>query len=133
MVIYSLVFSNVAFGQSTASDMQQVVLEAYDLKNVVIFSTTEKRLNRGGDGVAVALAHIIGQSTVSDSQIERICTILDSAFRWPQLIETPVDRNADVSLLLLESRRLHTNDPAVREKISVLRSHLISLYKNGGG
>jgi hypothetical protein len=104
-------------------------MEAYDLKNSLIYSTTEKRLSRGGDGIAVALAHIIGQSTVSDPQIERICALLDSAFRWPQLIENATDRKPDVSLLLLESSRLRTNNSAVRDKISALQSRLMTLNK----
>jgi hypothetical protein len=84
---------------------------------------------QGGDEVAVALVHIIGPSTVSDSQIERICNLLDDAFRFPDLIEKPRDRNPDVSLLLLESSRLHANNPVVRDKISALQNHLMSLYK----
>jgi hypothetical protein len=56
-------------------------------------------------------------------------SLLDIAFQFPVLIEKPRDRNPDVSLLLLESSRLRTNNPAVRDKLSALQSHLMTLYK----
>jgi hypothetical protein len=137
VLICSLAFSRVTHGQSgannldSATNLNNLVREVYDLKSTILmFSVTQKTLNRGGDAVGVDLAHIIGQSTVSDQQIERICLILEEAFRWPQLIENTTDRKPDVSLLLLDSSRLRTNNPAARDKISAVRSHLISLYKD---
>ncbi|WP_353073135.1 hypothetical protein [Tunturiibacter gelidiferens] len=130
-MICSAAFSNMALGQSTApeSDMDGVVAQAYDLKNTLTISTTEKTIYREGDGVAVALTHIIGHAMVNDQQIERICSILETAFRYPQLIVNPRNRNPDVSLLLLESARLRSSNPIVKDKIDVLKSHLISIYK----
>jgi hypothetical protein len=121
----------MALGQSAfpEPDMDGVIAQAYDLKNVLIVSTTEKTIYRGGDEVAVVLAHIIGQTTVNDQQIERICAMLETAFSYPKLIVNPKNRNPDVSLLLLGSGKLHTSNPAVRNKISVLQSHLMNLYE----
>ena len=116
-------------GQSLATVLQNVVKEIYEPDNYIVYSTSDKLIHRGGDEVAVALIHIIGPSTVSDSKIERICDLLDSAFRFPDLIEKPGDRNPDVSLLLLESDRLRTNNPVLRGKVSAVQSHLMSLYK----
>ena len=117
-------------GQSLSTVLQDVVREVYEPGNYVISSTSDKSIYRGGDEVAVALVHLIGPSMVSDSKIERVCYLLDNAFRFPDLIEKPRDRNPDVSLLLLESSRLRTNNPAMRTKISALQSHLMTLYKN---
>jgi hypothetical protein len=116
-------------GQSPSDDLHNVVKGVYEPDNYMSYSTSDKLIRRGGDEVAVALAHIIGPSTVSDSKIERVCAILETAFSYPQLIVNPKNRKPDVSLLLLESGRLHTNNPAVRDKISALQSHLMSLYK----
>lgn len=116
-------------GQSLSTVLQDVVKEVYEPDNYIIYSTSDKLIHRGGDEVAVALVHIIGPSKVSDSKIERVCDLLDSAFRFPNLIEKPRDRNPDVSLLLLESSKLRTNNPSVRAKISALQSHLMRLYK----
>jgi hypothetical protein len=116
-------------GQSLSTVLQDVVKQVYEPDNYIIYSTSDKMIHRGGDEVAVALIHIIGRSTVSDSKIERICDLLDSAFRFPDLIEKPRDSNPDVSLLLLESSRLRTKDPALRNKISALQSHLMNSYK----
>jgi hypothetical protein len=128
---FSLILVNAARGQSTVvePDIDGAVTQAFDLNATPLFSTTEKILNRGGDGVAVTLIHIIGQSTVSDQQIERICSILETAFRYPQLIVNLKDRTPDVSLLLLQSDKLRTNDPGVRNKVLSVRSHLMGLYK----
>jgi hypothetical protein len=116
-------------GQSLSDDLQNVVNEVYEPDNYLSYSTSDKLIRRGGDEVAVSLAHIIGPSMVSDSKIERVCAILETAFSSPQLIVNPKNRRPDVSLLLLESSRLHTNNPVVRDKISALQNHLMSLYK----
>lgn len=131
VLICTFAFLNVARAQSAfpEPDVDGVVAQAYNLKNTLIVSTTEKTLYREGDGVAVALTHIIGQATVSDQQIERICSILETAFTYPQLIVNPRNRNPDVTLLLLESAKLRSSNPIVRDKLDVLRSHLISVYK----
>jgi hypothetical protein len=121
----------VAGGQSAApeNDTTGVIAQAYDLKNVLIASTTEKTLYREGDGVAVALAHIIGQATVNAQQIERICSLIETAFSYPQLIVSSKNSKPDVSLLLLESSKFRTSDRAMQDKISALQSHLMTLYK----
>jgi hypothetical protein len=116
-------------GQSLSDDLQNVVKEVYEPDNYLSYSTLDKLIRRGGDEAAVALAHIIGPSMVSDSKIERVCAILETAFSYPQLIVNPKNRRPDVSLLLLESARLRTNNPGVRAKISALQSHLMTLYK----
>lgn len=116
-------------GQSLSAGLQNVVKGVYESDNYIMDSGSEKLIHRGGDEVAVALVHVIGPSLVTDLEIERICNLLDNAFRFPNLIEKPRDRNPDVSLLLLESSRLRTNNPAVRDKISALQSHLMNLYK----
>jgi hypothetical protein len=116
-------------GQSLSDDLRNVVKEVYEPDNYLSYSTSDKLIRRGGDEVAVALAHIIGPLMVSDSKVERVCVILETAFSSPQLIVNPKNRKPDVSLLLLESSRLGTNNPALRDKISALQSHLMSLYK----
>jgi hypothetical protein len=116
-------------GQSLSEDVQNVVKVAYASDQFMWDSGSDKVTHRGGDEVAVALVHVIGPSPVTDLGIERICNLLNEAFRFPDLIEKPRDRNPDVSLLLLESSRLRTNNPALREKISTLQSHLMIFYK----
>ncbi len=104
------------------------------MKRTISYGIQDRRRRsiEGGDEVAVALVHIIGSSSVTDEEIKRICNLLDEAFTVPDIIVNPLNRHPDVSLLLLDSSRLRTNNPAVRAKISALQSHLISLYKNGG-
>jgi hypothetical protein len=116
-------------GQPLPEAVHNVAKAVYETENFIWDSGSDKVIHRGGDEVAVALVHIIGSSSVTDLEIERICNLLDSAFQFPGLIENPRDRNPDVSLLLLESSRLRTNNPAVRDKISALQNHLMSLYK----
>jgi hypothetical protein len=131
LLICSLAFSNVARGQSAVpeNDIDGVIAQAYDLKNVLIVSVTQKTLYREGDGVAVALAHIVGQGAVNDQRIGSICSLIETAFSYPQLIVNPKNSKPDVSLLLLGSSRFSTSDPAVRNKISALQSHLMTFYK----
>jgi len=116
-------------GQSLPEAVQNVAKAVYETDHFIWDSGSDKVIHRGGDEVAVALVHIIGSSSVTDLEIERICNLLDEAFRVPAIIEKPRDRNPDVSLLLLESNKLRTNNPAVRDKISAVQSHLMSLYK----
>lgn len=116
-------------GQPLSEAVQNVVKGVYESDQVIWDSVSVKMIQRGGDEVAVALVHVIGSSSVTDLGIERICSLLDIAFQFPVLIEKPRDRNPDVSLLLLESSRLRTNNPAVRDKLSALQSHLMALYK----
>ena len=116
--------------QNNISELEKTVSEAYDLGSLGIgYSTTQKYLTRGGDEVAVLLVHLISRSTPNDQQIERICVIIDYAFRAPQLITETRDRKPDVALLLLDSERTRTNDPSIRNTVSTLKSRLLSLYK----
>jgi hypothetical protein len=116
-------------GQSLPDDVHNVAKAVYEADNFIWDSGSDKVIHRGGDEVAVALVHIIGSSVVTDLEIERICILLYDAFKVPDIIVNPRDRHPDVSLLLLESSKLHTNNPTVRDKISTLQSHLINLYK----
>jgi hypothetical protein len=116
-------------GQSLSDGLQNVVKGVYESDNYITDSGSGKLIHRGGDEVAVALVHVIGPSSVTDLEIERICNLLDEAFRFPALIEKPRDRHPDVSLLLLESSRLRTNNPDLQAKVSALRSHLVGLYQ----
>ena len=116
-------------GQPLSEAVQNVVKAVYDSDQVIWDSSSIKVVQRGGDEVAVALVHIIGSSSVTDLEIERICNLLDEAFRVPAIIEKPRDRNPEVSLLLLESSRLRTNNLDLQAKISALRSHLVGLYQ----
>ena len=116
-------------GQPLSEAVQNVVKGVYESDQIIWDSASVKMIQRGGDEVAVALVHVIGSSSVTDLGIERICILLDSAFQFPVLIEKPRDRNPDVSLLLLESSRLRTNNAALQEKVSTLRSYLVGLYQ----
>jgi hypothetical protein len=116
-------------GQPLSEAIQNVVKAVYDSDQVIWDSSSIKVVQRGGDEVAVALVHVIGSSPVTDLGIERICSLLYGAFQFPSLIEKPRDRNPEVSLLLLESSRLRTNNLDLQAKISALRSHLVGLYQ----
>jgi hypothetical protein len=74
-----------ARGGQSSDDLQNVVKGVYEPDTYMSYSTSEKLIRRGGDEVAVALAHIVGPATVSDSKIERVCAILETAFSYPQL------------------------------------------------
>jgi hypothetical protein len=115
--------------QSSSDDVQNVVKVAYTSDQLLWDSGSDKLTHRGGDEVAVALVHVIGPSPVTDLGIERICYLLNEAFRFPDLIEKPRDRHPDVSLLLLESGKLRTNNPELQGRVSALRSQLLSLYQ----
>jgi hypothetical protein len=118
-----------AKGVATSDYIPDAVKGIYEQDNTVVWDSSSLKLfHRGGDEVAVALAHIVGPSKMSDSKIERICDLIDVSFQSLNLIEKPKNRNPGVSLLLLESDRLHTSNPALREKIASLRTRLINLY-----
>lgn len=118
-------------GQSQISDPSSIITQAYDLNsNLIFFSTTEKVLMRSGDAVAITLAHTIGRKNIKDAQIERVCILLELAFKDPQLITDASNSNPDVSLLLLQSNKMHTDDVVLERRISALRNYLIRVYKN---
>ena len=118
-----------AKGLTTSDFIPDAVKGIYEPDSTVVWDSPSLKLfHRGGDEVAVALAHLVGPSKVGDSKIERICELIDASFQSPNLIEKPKNRNPDVSLLLLGSDRLNTSNPALRDKIAALRTRLLSRY-----
>jgi len=130
VVIAGLLGSACGAQQAQSNQLDELIAQSYDLtSDALMFSTTQKYLGRGGDAVGIALAHMVGQNSVSDKQAERICLLLEAAFRWPDLIEGATDRKPDISVLLLESLGRRSPNPGVKAKMLDLRSRLLLLYE----
>jgi len=84
-----------------------------------------KQVRRGGDSSAAALARVISDRRLDDSQIEMAAFLLGAAFSQPNLIENRGDREPRIALLLLKYFELATGDQALRDKIEHTRENIV--------
>ncbi len=103
--LYSLILVG-SLASSVVARGQQLTPEALDKYAKEVDA-------RGGQSLSTVLQDVVKQVYEPDNYI----------------IYSTSDKLIHVSLLLLESSRLRTKNPAMRDKISALQAHLMTLYK----
>ncbi len=82
-------------------------------------SFTEKRINRLGDGISVALLKIYDTDELKNSQnIKNYLPLMEAAFVAPRIITIAEDKNPKVTMFLLKFLQSEVTDEGLKAKIS---------------
>jgi hypothetical protein len=90
-----------------------------------------KQLTRMGDSAASTMADIIGQQVVDRTKLEKVLSILRSAFERPSIITNSTDRNPVATFALLNHLRQDPSwDAPTVAEIDSARQFVIAALKN---
>jgi hypothetical protein len=90
-----------------------------------ITTVLEKRNERLGDGVSVALLKIYGKKKISKSEnIHNFLPAIRRAFQFPDLITYPNNRVPTVTFALLKELESNISDPSLKAEIAETRVYV---------
>lgn len=88
-------------------------------------SWVEKRLQRLGDGAALAIVQGYTNDELQEGgRLRRVLAIFRTAFSHPNRIESPINRRPRVTGLLLRDLYARTSDKVLKEEIKDLLTYL---------
>jgi hypothetical protein len=88
----------------------------------------DKHVDRLGDRVSIALLKLYNEAQLKDSQTVRgFLPVVLEAFKYPQLIDIPADKEPRVTNYLLEHLEREVSDPVLKKEISNVRKTIQDL------
>jgi len=88
----------------------------------------DKHVDRLGDRVSIALLKLYTETELKDSQkVREFLPIVLEAFKYPQLIAIPADKEPRVTKYLLEHLEREVSDPSLKKEISNVRKTIQDL------
>ena len=97
-------------------------------KDGVHLDYTDKQIDRLGDRVSIALLKLYDEAQLNDPETVRsYLPVILEAFRYPQLIAIPEDKEPRVTDYLLRHAEREVRDPALKREISDARKAIHDL------
>jgi hypothetical protein len=82
-------------------------------------SFTEKRINRMGDGISIALVKIYDVDELKNPQnIKNYLPLMEAAFVAPRIVTIAEDKNPKVTMFLLRFLQTEVSDAGLKAKIA---------------
>lgn len=85
-----------------------------------------KELQRGGDAVAVAITKVVGDTPLSESQLEITLDVLEQSFSRLNWVTVPSDREPRSTLFLLDALRCSSPNSALTKKIAETKRAVVT-------
>ncbi len=128
LILFCCLFltASFAFAQSKTKESNEDVYSVEFIRNAVKnpnlalgVSFTEKRINRLGDGISIALLKIYDANELENPQnIKNYLPLIEAAFVAPRIITIAEDKNPKITMFLLKFLQKEVTDTEIRTKIS---------------
>lgn len=122
-IILALLLS-LAVGGSVQSQQSATAEEAIGriINSGLLEGHDQKVISGMADAAAVVVTKVVGEKTLTPSQIERVLLILNSAFAD---VDSKQGKDARTSLFVLEHLKLLTTDSELQKRIERTRKYVL--------